>query len=75
MRNGKLLFALFIVIITTLFLYGVITLLIMRFQVGDVYPPYSSYRSDPLGTKAFYEALNLLPDGRGNGRFAAAGRR
>ena len=61
MRNGKLLFALFIVIITTLFLYGVITLLIMRFQVGDVYPPYSSYRSDPLGTKAFYEALNLLP--------------
>ena len=26
-----------------------------------LYPPYSSYRSDPLGTKAFYEGLGLLP--------------
>lgn len=61
MRRGKLFFTLCIVIVTTLFLYGVITLLLMRFQAGDVYPPYSSYRSDPLGTKAFYEALGLLP--------------
>lgn len=61
MYRDKLFFTIFMVIITALFLYGVITLLIMRFQVGDVYPPYSSYRSDPLGTKAFYEALNLLP--------------
>ena len=61
MRNGKLVFTLCMVIVTTLFLYGVITLLLMRFQTGDVYPPYSSYRSDPLGTKAFYEGLNLLP--------------
>jgi hypothetical protein len=61
MRRGKLFFTFCIVITITLFLYGVITLLMMRFQVGDVYPPYSSYRSDPLGTKAFYEALGLLP--------------
>jgi hypothetical protein len=32
----------------------------LRFEKGDVYAPYSSYRSDPLGTKAFYEALGLL---------------
>jgi hypothetical protein len=45
---------------TALFVYGAIHLLILRFEKGDVYPPYSSYRSDPLGTKAFYEALGLL---------------
>jgi hypothetical protein len=44
-----------------LFFYGTTKLLILRFQKGDVYPPYSSFRSDPLGTKAFYEGLSLLP--------------
>ena len=29
----------------------------LRFESGDVYPPYSSLRSDPLGSKAFYEGL------------------
>jgi hypothetical protein len=62
MHRDKLFFTIFVVIITALFFYGVITLFIMRFQAGDVYPPYSSYRSDPIGTKAFYEALGLLPE-------------
>lgn len=61
MHKDKFSFTIFMVIITTLFLYGMITLLIMRFQAGDVYPPYSSYRSGPKGTKAFYEAFGLLP--------------
>ena len=61
MRKGKLFTALFLLIVTALFVYGVIDLLILRFEKGDVYPPYSSYRSDPLGTKAFYEGLGLLP--------------
>jgi hypothetical protein len=60
MHKGKLFPALFLLIVTTLFLYGVTHLLILRFEKGDVYPPYSSFRSDPLGTKAFYEALCLL---------------
>ncbi len=37
------------------------TLLQWRFAMGDVYPPYSSLRADPLGTMAFYESLQRLP--------------
>lgn len=32
-----------------------------RFESGDVYPPSSSLRSDPLGTMVFYESLQSLP--------------
>jgi Domain of unknown function (DUF4350) len=39
------------------FLYGAAELILLRLETGDVYPPYSSLRSDPLGTKAFYESL------------------
>lgn len=61
MHKGKLFPALFLLMVTALFIYGVTHLLILRFEKGDVYPPYSSYRSDPLGAKAFYEGLGLLP--------------
>jgi hypothetical protein len=36
---------------------GVVELLRLRFSAGDVYPPYSSLRADPLGAKALYESL------------------
>lgn len=61
MHKDKLFPILFLSMVTGLFVYGVTYLLILRFEKGDVYPPYSSFRSDPLGTKAFYEALRLLP--------------
>ena len=61
MRKGKVSAIFFLVMVTGLFFYGVTHLLILRFKKGDVYPPYSSFRSDPLGTKAFYESLRLLP--------------
>ena len=61
MHKGKLLPALFLLIVTVLFVYGITHLLILRFEKGDAYPRYSSYRSDPLGAKAFYEGLGLLP--------------
>jgi hypothetical protein len=61
MQRGKLLTFLSLLIVAALFFYGTTKLLILRFQKGDVYPPYSSFRSDPLGTKAFYEGLSLLP--------------
>ncbi len=32
-----------------------------RFESGDVYPPSSSLRSDPLGTMIFFESLQALP--------------
>lgn len=30
-------------------------------QTGEVYPPFSSLRADPLGAKALYESLGALP--------------
>jgi Domain of unknown function (DUF4350) len=40
---------------------GIAHLFVLRFQHGDVYPPYSSLRTDPLGTKALYKSLDNLP--------------
>ena len=39
---------------------GVVKLFLLRFQAGDVYPAYSSLRSDPLGSRAFYRSLQNL---------------
>lgn len=36
-------------------------LLVMRAQSGTHYPPYSTFRADPLGTRAFYETLRAMP--------------
>ncbi len=49
------------IIIVLLFLAGVFHLFEMRFERGDIYPSYSSLRSDPLGTKVLYESLNNIP--------------
>src|SRR5581483_10296824 len=40
---------------------GVVQLFALRFESGDVYPPYSTLRSDPLGAMALYESLGQLP--------------
>jgi hypothetical protein len=32
----------------------------LRFDAGDIFPPYSTLRSDPLGSKAFYRSLERL---------------
>jgi hypothetical protein len=44
------------------FAYGLVRLFVLRYEMGDVYPPYSSLRADPLGTKALAAALDELPD-------------
>ena len=42
--------------------FGLMTwLLLLRYERGDIYPPYSTLRADPLGTRAYYEALDSLP--------------
>ena len=46
-----------LVVLLIALLLGVIQLFLLRFQAGDIYPAYSSLRSDPLGTRAFYESL------------------
>lgn len=43
-----------------LFSFGIGELLTLRFDTGDVYPPYSSYRPDPQGARAFFEGLAAM---------------
>jgi hypothetical protein len=45
----------------TAFALGIVYLFELRFEAGDVYPPYSSLRPDPLGTMALYESLEKIP--------------
>lgn len=45
------------ILILGLSAYALLHLLIMRYSSGDVYSEYSSLRTDPFGTKAFYESL------------------
>ncbi len=44
-----------------LFCFSIYYLIQREFDEGQVFPAYSSFRSDPLGTKAFYEALDEMP--------------
>lgn len=41
--------------------YALVQLFLLRFETGDVYPPMSSLRSDPLGTMVLFESLQRLP--------------
>jgi hypothetical protein len=43
------------------FVFGIARLFVLRYEGGEVYPPYSTLRPDPLGAKALYEALDALP--------------
>lgn len=44
-----------------LLIFGVFHLFSLRFSGGDIYPPYSSLRADPLGTKALLDSLAGMP--------------
>jgi Domain of unknown function (DUF4350) len=50
----------FLFLVVAVFIAGVFRLFVLRFEAGDVYPPYSSLRSDPLGTRAFCDSLENL---------------
>lgn len=43
---------------------GLWQLFAIRLAVGDVYPPYSSLRADPLGSRALYESLDTIQNVR-----------
>jgi hypothetical protein len=43
------------------FLAGVIYLFDLQFAAGDVYPEYSSLRTDPSGARLIYDSLARLP--------------
>ena len=48
-------------ILVAVFAYGLARLFQLRFERGDVFPPYSSLRTDPTGTKALHDALSEMP--------------
>ena len=50
------------VVAAVAFIYGLAQLFVLRFEEGDVYAPYSSFRSDPIGVRAIYEALAQVGD-------------
>jgi hypothetical protein len=52
----------FAVALAVAFIGGLARLFALRYQVGDIYPEYSSLRADPLGTKALATALDELPE-------------
>ncbi|MCL4217770.1 MAG: hypothetical protein KJ052_12300 [Candidatus Hydrogenedentes bacterium] len=54
-------FGLLILAVAAVFVFGLIQLFRLEFNTGNIYPPYSSLRSDPLGTKVLYESLRQLP--------------
>ena len=47
-----------IVLLVALFVAGAWEVMIAPLATGDVYPPYSSLRADPLGAKALFESLS-----------------
>lgn len=57
----KSVFFIFAVLTVSIFAWGLARLFLLRFESGDVYPPGSPLRADPLGIKAFPEALRVLP--------------
>ena len=52
---------LLIVLLAAGFAWGVIYLLSLQFESGEVYPEYSSLRADPLGSKLLFDTLARVP--------------
>ena len=49
-----------LMIVFALFFAGLVRLFMLRFEAGDLYPPYSSMRCDPLGTRALHDGLDEM---------------
>jgi hypothetical protein len=57
MPRRNFLLPLLLFVMVALFTCLLVRLLLLRYERGDVYPAYSTLRADPLGTRAFYEAV------------------
>jgi hypothetical protein len=51
-----------LILLVVIFAAGVMYLFGIQFAAGDVYPEYSSLRTDPSGTKLLYDSLTRLPN-------------
>ncbi|MCX7824784.1 MAG: hypothetical protein N2689_04430 [Verrucomicrobiae bacterium] len=49
-----------LILVAMVLVAGLTQLFLLRFAAGDVYPPYSTLRADPLGARAFYDSLASL---------------
>src|SRR5438876_11942212 len=61
MRNRNRLIGAAALLIIAICQAGVVKLFLLRFEGGDIYPPYSSLRAGPDGMKALYESLAAIP--------------
>jgi hypothetical protein len=50
------------VVLAVLFVVGLTQLFLLRFKAGDVYPAYSSLRTDPLGSEVLYDSLGRIQE-------------
>ena len=48
-------------VLLTALVWGLEQVVVSPLETGDAYPPFSSLRSDPLGTRALYESLSEMP--------------
>ncbi len=53
------------------FVAGLVKIVDLRAEHGDMFPPYSTFRADPLGTKALYESLERINGFRVSRNFAS----
>src|ERR1051325_8271290 len=49
------------VALLAVFVWGLGQVAVAPLQTGEVYPPYSSLRSDPLGAGGLFESLAAMP--------------
>ncbi len=70
MPNRRLAIFLFALLLAG-FVAGLVEIFALRTEHGDVFPPYSTFRADPLGTKALYESLGQLSEFRVSRNFAS----
>jgi hypothetical protein len=59
MTRGRAIFLAFV--LGAGFLWGAMHLMGIQVMAGDIYPEYSSLRSDAMGSKLLYDALGRLP--------------
>lgn len=64
MPRAERLYIVLLIGLVVAFMAGTWLLMVLRFERGDVYPAYSSLRSDPLGTRAFFDSLASFEDYR-----------
>src|SRR5579872_5929031 len=61
MRPNKVILTVAGIALAVLLVWGLEQAAIAPLQTGEIYPFFSSLRSDPLGAKALYESLAALP--------------